>query len=352
MEENKSKIPSALTISVVFIAIVMLFAVLKLLADIFIPLVIAYFIFFAFSPMHSFFTKKGVPLFVIILLDILIVLLVTGGISTLIIDSFSQLGDQLPQYEKKLDSLVKATASSMGLRDPQLKNFSIRKLIMGIDYKLLAGSLFSSTFSFLGSLFLVLFFYIFVVTGHSKIFKAFQKRFMQSPGEKKNSSVHDTFNEITDQVQKYVTTKFLISLFSGIIEGCIIWMFGVDFALVWGVIIFLFNFVPNIGSIIGIVFPVTIALVQFESVGYAAILLLVLIVVDTIIGNYLEPKIFGDRLGLNPLVVLLALLLWSYIWGITGALLSVPLTSVLKITISRSDSRNMKLLNNLMSSEV
>lgn len=358
MEDNKSRLPSALTISVAFLAIVVFFAVLRLLADIFIPLVIAYFIFFVFSPMNRYLQKKRVPLFAVMLLDILIILILAGGISTLLVDSFSRFGSELPAYEKKLNELVTSTAASFNMKDPSLKNFDARKALMTIDYKLLAGSLFSSTFSFLGSLFLVLFFFIFVATGHNKIMHAFQRRFVS---EKKNSdesketansskSVRETFQEITDQVQKYVTTKLMISLVTGTVEGVIIWAFGVDFALVWAVIIFLFNFIPNIGSIIGIMFPIVMALVQFGSLGYALILLAVLIVVDTILGNYVEPKVFGDRLGLNPLVVLLALLLWSYIWGIIGALLSVPLTSVLKIIISRSESKDMKLINDLMSS--
>ena len=92
------------------------------------------------------------------------------------------------------------------------------------------------------------------------------------------------------------------------------------------------------------------ALVQFESVPYALIIAAIIVVLQNIIGNLIEPKIFGDKLGLNPLVILLSLLLWGYVWGIVGILLSVPLTAIIKIIISRSDSPNLKLLNDLMSS--
>jgi predicted PurR-regulated permease PerM len=98
-----------------------------------------------------------------------------------------------------------------------------------------------------------------------------------------------------------------------------------------------------------VILPSLMALVQYESFGYAIFLALVLIIVQNIIGNIIEPKIFGDRLGLNPLVILLSLLLWGYIWGIIGMFLSVPLTAIIKIVFSNSSSKNMRFITNLMS---
>ena len=90
-------------------------------------------------------------------------------------------------------------------------------------------------------------------------------------------------------------------------------------------------------------------LVQYESFGYAAVVAAVIIVTQNIIGNIIEPKIFGDRLGLNPLVILLSLLVWGYIWGIVGMFLAVPLTAIAKITMSNSSSKNLRFITNLMS---
>ncbi len=160
----------------------------------------------------------------------------------------------------------------------------------------------------------------------------------------------NTFNEITDQVQRYVITKFLTSVLNGLSVGIILWIFGVDFLMVWAAFAFLLNFIPVVGSIIAVALPALMALVQFESVSYALLIALIVIVVQNIIGNFLEPKIFGNKLGLNPLVILLSLLLWGYIWGIVGILLSIPLTAIIKIIISRSDSPNLNLLNDFMSS--
>lgn len=365
--EEKNSLKSTAYAFIIIIGIAVVFSILKLLADIFIPFVIAYFLFFVFSPLNQYLEKYKVPVWATILVDIGLVLIIFASISSLIIDSFSEFNEFLPEYEKKLNDIITSTAATLGINDPSLKNFRIAEIIQKIDYKLVAGSVFTSTFSALGSLLFILFFFVFVVTGHNHIYQAVRKRYLtnkdHAEGEKELSEkekkqneakndlkIQRTFKDITNQVQRYIVTKFMISLSTGIIEGTVIWIFGVDFVIVWGVLIFLLNFIPNIGSLIGLALPCIMLLVQTGSVPAALTLAAVLVVIDTIIGNIIEPKIFGDRLGLNPLVILFSLLLWGYIWGITGALLSVPLTAVLKIIISRSESPNMIFINDLMSS--
>jgi predicted PurR-regulated permease PerM len=114
------------------------------------------------------------------------------------------------------------------------------------------------------------------------------------------------------------------------------------------VLTFLLNFIPNIGSVLAVIFPALIALVQFESFGYALLIAVIIGVVQNVYGNILEPKVMGDRLGLNPIVILLSLLLWGYVWGLVGMFLSVPITAVIKILVSESKSPNLKFFDNLM----
>ena len=90
-------------------------------------------------------------------------------------------------------------------------------------------------------------------------------------------------------------------------------------------------------------------LVQFESFGYALLVASIIAVIQNVIGNIIEPKIFGDRLGLNPIVILMSLLIWGYIWGVIGMILSVPLTAIIKLVISNSNSKNLKFMSELMS---
>lgn len=360
MTQEKSRLAPSTTFFINIVGIVVIFIVLKELQEIFIPFVIAYFLFFVFSPVNKYLEKKKIPNSVAIILDICIIIFVFGGISSVLVDSFTRLSQEIPQYEQKLNDIVSTTASSWGVKDAAFTHFKIAEILKGIDYKLLAGNLFTSTFTLLGTMLFVLFFFIFVLTGHKDIYAAIKKWYLKSHlnGEsspdtisrkEKENLLHHTLLEITEQIQNYVITKFVISLLVGIATAVILLLFKVDFVIVWAVLTFLFNFIPNIGALIAVILPVIIAMIQHGSIGYALILAAVLIVIHNIFGNIVEPKIFGKRLGMNPLVILLSLLLWGYIWGIVGALLSVPLTAILKIIISRSDSPNLQFLNDLMS---
>ena len=361
------------------VGIVVIFIVLKELQHIFIPLVIAYFLFFVFEPLNKFLINKKFPSGLAILADLVIIVGVFWAISRVILDSFSRLGEELPAYQEKLDSIVIRTAQSFGLNDAMFSEFNFQTILKDLDYGGIASGFFSSTLSLFSTVFFVLFFFIFVSTGHKNIIEAIKKRFVErnvkssikelkkkrkpeidSQVESRSNSdfeqlkqskeekIEGAFKNITQQIQGYIAAKFLISLLTGSLVGVILWLFGVDFAIVWAVLTFLLNFIPNIGSVIAVILPALMTLVQFESFGYTLLVSLIIVAVQNIIGNIIEPKIMGNRLGLNPLVILLSLLVWGYIWGIMGMFLSVPLTAIVKIAISNSNSKNMNFLSDLM----
>lgn len=361
------------------VGIVVIFIVLKELQHIFIPLVIAYFLFFVFEPLNKFLINKKIPSLLAILTDLVIIVGVFWAISRVILDSFSRLGQELPAYQEKLNSIVIRTAQSFGLNDSMFSEFNFQTILKDLDYGGIASGFFSSTLSLFSTVFFVLFFFIFVSTGHKNILEAIKKRFVEKNvkssikelkkkrepeidsqvesrsksdfeqlKQSKEEKIEGTFKNITQQIQGYIAAKFLISLLTGSLVGVILWLFGVDFAIVWAVLTFLLNFIPNIGSVIAVILPALMTLVQFESFGYTLLVSLIIVGVQNIIGNIIEPKIMGNRLGLNPLVILLSLLVWGYIWGIMGMFLSVPLTAIVKIAISNSNSKNMSFLSDLM----
>jgi len=363
-----------------FISVMGLFAiffVLKELQFIIVPLVIAYFLFFFFEPLNTYFEKHKIPLGIVIFIDIFLTVSILYGLSRVIIESILQFSVQLPLYEQKLNKIISETARSFHIKDYTLTHFNISRLLKKVDYSVVAGGVFESTLSLAGSVMLVLFFFIFISSGHEKTLQAIRARFVEkeikSSLKKMKKEKHDdedqktfeenfqsmtiqreetlqkTFRHITEQVQKYIITKFLISLSVGLVMGFTLWLFDVDFFIIWASFAVILNFIPNIGSVISVVLPTLITLVQYESFGYAFLVAAILIITQNIIGNIIEPKIFGDRLGLNPLVILLSLLLWGYLWGIVGMFLAVPLTAVIKIIISNSRSKNMRFITNLMS---
>jgi predicted PurR-regulated permease PerM len=359
---------------IIVIGLIVLFGVLKELQFLIVPLIIAYLLVFVFEPLNDFLVKKRVPKGLTILTDILIIVGFFWGLSTFIIDSFSRLRNELPLYEQKLNNILRTTATSFGVNDPFFTEFNIAQILSELDYGGIASGLFSSTISIFSAGFFVLFFFIFVSSSHKHIIAVIKNRYVQAQSdvsrkkirkdlEKKTDDINamltsaiaareikveKTFKDITEQIQRYIATKFLISLLTGIVVGIILWIFGVDFVIVWAVITFFFNFIPNIGSILAIALPTVMTLIQFETVGYTLLVAGILIFVQNIIGNIIEPMIMGDKLGLNPLIILLSLLLWGYIWGIAGMFLSVPLTAVVKIIISNSNSINLQFLGKLM----
>ena len=367
---------------ITIIGLVVIAIVLKELSSIFIPLVIAIFLFFVFSPLNTWLSNKKVPMFIITLLDIAITFGVLYGVGRIVVDSFFQFADGLPIYGEKLSNMVKVTTVSWGVTDPFFTEFSFDQLLAKLNLQNIAGGIFSSTVSLLGSILFVLFFFLFVLSGNEAIYKSIKHRYVfkkvhpelkkiRKNLQHKDSSVDEqklldefqeerqlreeqleaTFKKITEQIQRYIIAKVGVNLIAGIITTIVLSIIGIDFPIVWGLFVFLFNFIPTIGSAAALVFPVLFTLVQFDSVGTMLLVLALMAGIQTLAFNVAEPMILGKRLNLNPLLILLSVLVWGYIWGIVGMLLSVPLTAIIKIIISNSTSPNMEFFEHLMSKE-
>ena len=367
---------------ITIIGLVVIAIVLKELSSIFIPLVIAIFLFFVFSPLNTWLSNKKVPMFIITLLDIAITFGVLYGVGRIVVDSFFQFADGLPIYGEKLSNMVKVTTVSWGVTDPFFTEFSFDQLLAKLNLQNIAGGIFSSTVSLLGSILFVLFFFLFVLSGNEAIYKSIKHRYVfkkvhpelkkiRKNLQHKDSSVDEqklldefqkerqlreeqleaTFKKITEQIQRYIIAKVGVNLIAGIITTIVLSIIGIDFPIVWGLFVFLFNFIPTIGSAAALVFPVLFTLVQFDSVGTMLLVLALMAGIQTLAFNVAEPMILGKRLNLNPLLILLSVLVWGYIWGIVGMLLSVPLTAIIKIIISNSTSPNMEFFEHLMSQE-
>ncbi|MEJ5261600.1 MAG: AI-2E family transporter [Ignavibacterium sp.] len=361
------------------IGLVVIAIVLKELSHIFIPFVIAIFLFFVFAPLNNFLTNKKVPGFIITILDLIITAAVLYGAGRIVVDSLLQFADGLPTYGAKLNSIVRDFARELNIRDPFFRKFDLEQTLQRLDYKSLAGGIFGTTINLIGSVLFVLFFFVFVVAGEKTVYEAIKnyyvtrkvkpqvkrikKSLQSSQAENKRDlelellhekllrekQLADTFNTITNQIQRYVIAKFGINLIAGIVASVALSAAGLDYPIVWGLFVFLFNFIPTIGSAIALVLPFLFALVQFDSTGSAILIAVIMAIIQTLAFNLAEPMIIGRRLNLNPLLILLSVLIWGYIWGIIGMLISVPITAIIKIILSNSKSRYLRFLSNLMS---
>ncbi len=364
---------------ITIIGLVVIAIVLKELSHIFIPLVIAIFLYFVFAPLNNFLSAKKFPGFLITILDLIITILILYSAGRIVVDSLLQFADGLPTYGDKLNSIVRDIARELNIRDPFFRKFDLEQTIQRLDYKSLAGGIFSSTINLAGSVLFVLFFFVFVLSGEKTIYEAIKNYYvfrkvkpqfkkikkslytshqiadrsieteLQSERLLREKQLAETFNTITDQIQRYIIAKFGLNLIAGIITAIALSIVGLDFPIVWGLFVFLFNFIPTIGSAAALVLPVLFALVQFDSTSSAFLIAIVMAVIQTLAFNLAEPMIIGRRLNLNPLLILLSVLIWGYIWGIVGMLIAVPITAIIKIILSNSKSNYLKFLSNLMS---
>ncbi len=146
----------------------------------------------------------------------------------------------------------------------------------------------------------------------------------------------ERFSRVMHEIQHYIGIKTVVSAATGLLIGVWAWVLGVDFAIFWGLVAFVLNFIPNLGSIIAAVPTTLLAMVQI-GVGRGLLVALGYLVVNMVIGNLIEPHLMGRRLGLSTLVVVLSLVFWGWVWGPIGMLLSVPLTMVLKIMLENTE---------------
>jgi len=142
---------------------------------------------------------------------------------------------------------------------------------------------------------------------------------------------------VVSEVQQYLGIKTLVSLATGLLIGVWCWSMGLDFAVLLGLIAFALNYIPTVGSIIAGIPAVALSLVLTGgSITHALVVAGGYVVVNTVFGNFIEPSLMGRRLGLSTLVVILSLLFWGWTWGPVGALLSVPLTMIVKISLENT----------------
>ncbi len=155
---------------------------------------------------------------------------------------------------------------------------------------------------------------------------------------KKSRETSSEWNDIIGHVKKYIFTKFITSTATGVLAGLIYWFLGLELAFIFGTLTFILNFIPVIGSVIAVLLPIPIAVLQFPDLSSVLLIILLPTVVHTIVGNILEPKIFGETFGLHPITIILSLIFWGMIWGTIGVLLAAPITAIIKITFERFET--------------
>ena len=197
----------------------------------------------------------------------------------------------------------------------------------------LAVSLSSGVISFTKTLFLIA-----LMTAFILLEMRLTKRKMHYAFKNNRAKITRISNQIINQTMRYISIKFFISLATGVLCGIASLVIGLDFPIVWGFLAFIMNFIPIFGSIISIGMTTIFSLIQFyPSWGKTLFVLIFMTSVNMILGNILEPRIEGKNLGISPVIILISLSLWGYIWGFTGMLIAVPLMVIIKIVCENID---------------
>jgi predicted PurR-regulated permease PerM len=236
-----------------------------------------------------------------------------------------------PRYEKRLTDIYLALAEFFELTyDDQLSFFQNIWAQIGIRSRiqLVTFSMSSTFISFLRNALLVVLFMVFL------LFEAvfFRKKLERAFEGKMAGQIRKIGSDMMRQISRYLSIKFIISLVTGAVVAVALWLVGLEFAIVWGVLQFVLNFIPILGSIVLGVGASLFALMQFWPNPQPIILVaIIMLAANIIIGNILEPKIMGDNLGLSPIVILIALMLWGFLWGFAGMVLAVPMMVTIKI---------------------
>jgi len=326
---------------VVMASVIIVLAGIKNASEIIVPFLLSLFLAIILLPAYNFINKKGLPqslsLFIVIGIFILFISLVAQLIGSSIHDFNSNIDLYSEQLGVYYHSFV-AIASKVGIEISidELSSMINSKQIMSFASQIMQsmGSMFTNGF-------VVLLTIIFMLLESSNF-----KSKIAYASEDSGAILH--IEKISSQIKEYMVLKAIISLFTGLIVWIALLIIGTDYAFLWAVIAFLFNFIPNIGSIIAAVPAVLLTLVQLGTLS-SIIVATIYIAINVIIGSVVEPKVMGKGLGLSTLVVFLSLIFWGWLLGIVGMLLSIPLTIMIKIILD--DNEKTRWVSVLLGSE-
>ena len=316
---------------VAMIAVFMTGAVLKITADVILSFVIALLLAIAMSPLIKLLGKLRVPRVVSIVLSGILIIASLIMIGAFFYSSILAILKAYPRYESRITEIYIWLAEFLEFSyNEELSIFENLWAQLGIrnQVRVMTFSLSNGFVTFIRNAVMVALFVVFLlfeaVFIKDKLMVAFE-------GEKAGQITKMT-RDIMSQVSRYLSVKFFISLANGLLIALFLQFVGLEFAMMWGIIQFFLNFIPVLGSITVGVLASLFGIIQFwPQPGPIFLVILIMLGVNIVIGNILDPKIMGDRLGLAPIAVLLPLTIWGFIWGFAGMVIAVPMTVIIKI---------------------
>jgi predicted PurR-regulated permease PerM len=277
------------------------------------------------------FVRKKVPSWLKSTLSSIFILLVVGFLFEILSENIKSLTSSYEKYGANVDSMVAMINETFNLNIIE----DIKGQSGDFNFGEILGAIFSSLSNIIGNTFMILLYALFVILEETN----FQNKLkMLFPDEEQFEQFSTILNKIEKSISSYLGLKTLVSSITGVLSYIALRIIGVDSPEFWAFLIFVLNFIPTIGSLIGTLFPAFFSLLQFGEITPFLMILGFVGLIQVIVGNIIEPRLMGSSMNISPLVTILALSFWGVIWGVVGMLLSVPITVSMIIVCSQFES--------------
>lgn len=336
MKDVKIMLGCMVTLTVIAVGVV-----LHAAQSVFLPLFIAWVLSYILAPGVRFMTSRlHVPVVLTTILLMAIMLYVVSQAGSFLSQMLIGSADRFVEYYQQFSAIWRQFSEKYNITATYLDGVNWAAMLR--SYLI---SLSSSVITLISKSVMVIVFLMFILFGSPYVEYKMRRAF-----PRKNVQVMGILETISHQIGRFLTVMTLISAATGVLIWFGLSLIGVDFASTWGALAFCLNFIPTVGSIVASIPPILISIVQFypqsveATLGIApqVIMTVVLILcVQLTIGNIITPKVMGDSMNLSPVVILTSLLMWSWLWGVAGALLSMPIAAIIKIVCDNVDQLNM-----------
>jgi predicted PurR-regulated permease PerM len=300
--------------------------------DLLIPLAVAIVIWYVLNALARFYRRwpvfgRRVPGWLCMTGAVVSVLLAVALFAEMISGNIAAVSDAAPTYQANLERLIVQASKIAGFDQPP----DIAGVFEEINLRRLAADFAGAAASFAGNFGIILVYVLFLIAEQSSFDAKIRALF---PDAVHREEIRELLHRMQVRIQTYLAIKTLMSVLTGGISYIVLVVVGVDFAVFWAFVIFLLNYIPTIGSLLGIILPALLTLVQFPTIGPFVVVLVGIGVTQVVVGNVIEPRLMGTQLNISPLVVILSLALWGSIWGVAGMFLCVPFTVIMMIVFS------------------
>lgn len=271
---------------------------------------------------------RKLPSWIITIFSSTIIIVVIGLLLNIVVSSIINLSETYTNYEANFTSMVASIDRFFRVDSLMIVKDNLGKF----DFGSILSTTITALTDILGNAFMIIIYALFIFFEESNFQKKLKLIFND---EEQYQKISATLDKIEKSVSDYLGVKTILSLLTGFLSYAVLAFIGVDSAVFWAFLIFLLNYIPTVGSLLATMFPVIFCLLQFGDYTNALLVLVFVGAIQVLVGNILEPKLMGNSLNISSLIAIVALALWGIIWGVTGMILSIPITVIIIITLSQ-----------------